>query len=100
MCRASHPMHAAARRDAHSTMTTHDEQTGPGDAARRSALDILLRRMQAESDFPALSEAIGDINRIASSDREGVNELSNHILKVFVFFFLLLLLVFVVFFFL
>ena len=39
--------------------------------------------MQAESDFPALSEAIGDINRIASSDREGVNELSNHILKDF-----------------
>ena len=64
-------------------MTTHDEQTGPGDAARQSALDILLRRMQAESDFPALSEAIGDINRIASSDREGVNELSNHILKDF-----------------
>ncbi|ODU99912.1 MAG: signal transduction protein [Thiobacillus sp. SCN 63-57] len=64
-------------------MTTHDEQTGPGDAARRNALDILLRRMQAESDFPALSEAIGDINRIASSDREGVNELSNHILKDF-----------------
>src|SRR3569832_1069044 len=83
MCRASHPVHAAARRDAHSTMTPHDEQTGPGDAARRSALDILLRRMQAESDFPALSEAIGDINRIASSAREGDNELSNHILKDF-----------------
>jgi len=64
-------------------MTMHDEQTGPSDAARQSALDILLRRMQAESDFPALSEAIGDINRIASSDREGVNELSNHILKDF-----------------
>jgi HD-like signal output (HDOD) protein len=64
-------------------MTTHDEQTGPGTAAGQSALDILLRRMQAESDFPALSEAISDINRIASSDREGVNELSNHILKDF-----------------
>src|SRR3569832_425415 len=83
MCRASHPMLAAASRDAHSTMTTQDEQTVPGDAARRSALDIQLRRMQAESDFPALSVAIGDIIRIASSDREGVNELSNHILKDF-----------------
>ncbi len=51
--------------------------------APHSALDILLRRMQTESDFPALSEAIGDINRIASSDREGVNELSNNILKDF-----------------
>ncbi|MCD6707395.1 MAG: HDOD domain-containing protein [Thiobacillus sp.] len=49
----------------------------------RSALDVLLRRMRTESDFPALSEAIGDINRIASSDREGVNELSNNILKDF-----------------
>ena len=48
-----------------------------------SALDILLRRMQTESDFPALSEAIGAINRIAASDREGVNELSNNILKDF-----------------
>ncbi len=54
-----------------------------GGEARQNALDTLLRRMQAESDFPALSEAIGDINRIASSDREGVNELSNNILKDF-----------------
>ena len=64
-------------------MTKHDEPVEPASEARQSALDILLRRMQSESDFPALSEAIGDINRIASSDREGVNELSNHILKDF-----------------
>ena len=64
-------------------MTLHDEQSEADGDARQSALDILLRRMQAESDFPALSEAIGDINRIASSDREGVNELSNHILRDF-----------------
>src|SRR5512139_54121 len=64
-------------------MTQRDEQPGPENETRQTALDILLRRMQAESDFPALSEAIGDINRIASSDREGVNELSNHILKDF-----------------
>ncbi len=62
-------------------MTQHDEQVEPGSEARQSALEVLLRRMQAESDFPALSEAIGDINRIASSDREGVNALSNHILR-------------------
>jgi HD-like signal output (HDOD) protein len=55
----------------------------PPPEAREGALDVLLRRMRTESDFPALSEAIGDINRIASSDREGVNELSNHILKDF-----------------
>ena len=50
---------------------------------RQGALNILLRRMQTESDFPALSEAISDINRIASSDREGVNALSNTILRDF-----------------
>ncbi len=50
---------------------------------RQTALDVLLQRMQTESDFPALSEAIGAINRIASSDTEGVNALSNNILKDF-----------------
>ena len=59
------------------------EMLAPAAGIRPSALDILLRRMQTESDFPALSEAIGAINRIASSDREGVNELSNNILKDF-----------------
>ncbi|MDO9221471.1 MAG: HDOD domain-containing protein, partial [Thiobacillus sp.] len=54
-----------------------------GGDAKSSALGVLLRRMQTESDFPALSEAIGAINRIASSDREGVNELSNNILRDF-----------------
>lgn len=54
-----------------------------GGEAREGTLDDLLRRMRTESDFPALSEAIGAINRIASSDREGVNELSNNILKDF-----------------
>ncbi len=64
-------------------MTKRDDQIEPDGEARQSALEVLLRRMQAESDFPALSEAIGDINRVASSDREGVNELSNHILRDF-----------------
>ena len=58
-------------------------QAESGAEAKPSALDVLLRRMQTESDFPALSEAIGAINRIASSDREGVNELSNNILRDF-----------------
>lgn len=58
-------------------------QPESGGDAKPSALNVLLRRMQTESDFPALSEAIGAINRIASSDREGVNELSNNILRDF-----------------
>jgi len=64
-------------------MRDEHELLEPVGEIRESALDILLRRMQTESDFPALSEAIGDINRIASSDREGVNELSNTILRDF-----------------
>lgn len=43
----------------------------------------LLRRIEAESDFPALSESVGAINRITASDRESVNQLSNTILKDF-----------------
>ncbi len=46
-------------------------------------LDRLLRRIEAESDFPALSESVGAINRITASDRESVNQLSNTILKDF-----------------
>lgn len=66
-------------------MTNPDEHAlpEPGGETRQRALDVLLQRMRAESDFPALSEAIGAINRIASSEREGVNELSNNILKDF-----------------
>ncbi|MDO9635595.1 MAG: HDOD domain-containing protein, partial [Thiobacillus sp.] len=49
--------------------------------AKPSPLEVLMRRMGSDSDFPALSEAIGAINRIASSETEGVNELSNSILR-------------------
>lgn len=65
-------------------MTPSERMPAAADStARPTALDILLQRMQTESDFPALSEAIGAINRIASSDTEGVNALSNTILKDF-----------------
>ncbi len=66
-------------------MQKNDEPLLPdlGGDGRLNALDILLRRTQSESDFPALSEAIGAINRITASDREGVNVLSNTILKDF-----------------
>jgi serine/threonine protein kinase len=54
-----------------------------GGAAKQSTLDFLLRRMRVKSDFPALSEAISTINRIAGSDNDSVNKLSNAILKDF-----------------
>ena len=52
-------------------------------AAKQSTLDFLLRRMRVKSDFPALSEAITTINRIAGSDNDSVSKLSNAILKDF-----------------
>ena len=64
-------------------MSNLDDDLTAGGDVRQSALNVLLRRMRVESDFPALSESIGAINRIASSDREGVGALSNNILKDF-----------------
>ncbi len=55
--------------------------TRSSDNSKQSTLDFLLRRMRHKSDFPALSEAISTINRLASSDAESVATLSNTILK-------------------
>lgn len=50
-------------------------------SSNQGTLDFLLRRMRHKSDFPALTESISAINRIASSDSESVTQLSNAILK-------------------
>lgn len=55
----------------------------PAAETSRSTLDFLLRRMRHKSDFPALSQAISAINRIAASDQESVSALSNVILRDF-----------------
>jgi serine/threonine protein kinase len=44
-------------------------------------LDFLLRRMRHKSDFPALSDAIGRIQRLTQSEHESLASLSNEILK-------------------
>jgi serine/threonine protein kinase len=51
------------------------------EGGKQSTLDFLLRRMRHKSDFPALSEAISTINRLAASEQESVSSLSNTILK-------------------
>lgn len=51
--------------------------------ARQSTIDFLLRRMRHKSDFPALSESVSTINKIAGSDKETIFNLSNSILKDF-----------------
>ncbi len=60
-------------------LTPESEPASP--SANQGTLDFLLRRMRHKSDFPALSESISTINRIASSESEGVTMLSNAILK-------------------
>ncbi len=57
--------------------------SGPQPAARASAgtLDFLLRRMRHKSDFPALSDSVLRIRRVASSDNESLTSLASEILK-------------------
>ena len=50
---------------------------------KQATLDFLLRRMRHKSDFPALSESVSSINKIAASETESINKLSNTILKDF-----------------
>jgi len=78
---------AALRFDSVAAMATALEgwlAAGDGsDAAPAShgTLDFLLRRMRHKSDFPALSDAVANIQRVAASDNESVNRLAAEILK-------------------
>ncbi len=60
-----------------------EDEPGPSGESRQSTLDFLLRRMRHKSDFPALSESVSAINRIANSETESITRLSNSILKDF-----------------
>lgn len=51
--------------------------------SKQATLDFLLRRMRHKSDFPALSESVSAINKMATSETESINKLSNSILKDF-----------------
>ncbi len=52
----------------------------PGKPAS-GALDFLLRRMRHNSDFPALSESVARIQRVANSENGNLDSLSGEILK-------------------
>jgi eukaryotic-like serine/threonine-protein kinase len=52
-----------------------------GEASRNSTLEFLLRRMRHKTDFPALTDAVGRIQRIVASEHESLNSLANEILK-------------------
>ena len=50
-------------------------------ASLNTTLDFLLRRMRHKSDFPALSQSIARVQRIASSEGESLATLAAEILK-------------------
>ena len=52
--------------------------SGPG---ANGTLDFLLRRMRHKSDFPALSDSVVRIQRVANSENESLASLSSEILK-------------------
>ena len=78
---------AASRFDNVAAMTNAlNGWLGAGDSsavapASHGTLDFLLRRMRNKSDFPALSDAVANIQRVAASDNESVNSLAAEILK-------------------
>ena len=55
----------------------------PSADPRQSTIDFLLRRMRHKSDFPALSESVGAITRLTSSETQSISDVSNTILKDF-----------------
>jgi serine/threonine protein kinase len=57
------------------------EAAGEGGSASNSTLEFLLRRMRHKSDFPALSDSVGRIQSMASSETESVGSVTNEILK-------------------
>ena len=57
------------------------ESAGAAPSSGNGTLDFLLRRMRHKSDFPALSDAVARIQRVAASDNESLNSLAAEILK-------------------
>jgi eukaryotic-like serine/threonine-protein kinase len=60
---------------------TIDRPADRGAHAQKDTLKFLLRRMRHKSDFPALSDSVSAINKLASSAGESVSSLASSILK-------------------
>ena len=52
-----------------------------GAAAANATLDFLLRRMKHRTDFPALSDSVSRIQRVANSEHHNLHSLADEILK-------------------
>ena len=60
-----------------------EDNGAPAATGKQATFDFLIRRMRHKTDFPALSESVSAINKIASSETESINKLSNSILRDF-----------------
>jgi serine/threonine protein kinase len=58
-----------------------DGSAAAAGSSGNSTLDFLLRRMRQKSDFPALSDSVGRIQGMASSESESIGSVTNEILK-------------------
>ncbi len=65
----------------HKALDTSASDSAAQAGKQNSTLEFLLRRMRNKSDFPALSESIGRIQSMASSEKESVGSVTNEILK-------------------
>ncbi len=59
------------------------DQISGDTSSSKGTIEFLLRRMQRQSDFPALSESIRTLNRLASSEEEDANRLASVIMSDF-----------------
>ncbi len=75
---------AAAFRDALQAWLSPAPSADEADAAAgnsNATLDFLLRRMRHKSDFPALSDSVARIQRVANSENQSIGSLAGEILK-------------------
>jgi len=74
---------AAAMKQALEDYLTPSGGNVPDDGPEQTPLAILIERMSRKSNFPALSQTIGTINRVAADSDESVQTLSSALLKDF-----------------
>jgi serine/threonine protein kinase len=65
----------------HDAALAGDANAATGNAPNSGTLEFLLRRMRHKSDFPALSDSVARIQRVANSENESLASLSSEILK-------------------
>ena len=74
-------MHAALWAWLHPPSVAGEAGDAEASADGSGTIEFLLRRMRHKSDFPALSESVVRIQRVATSDTESLASLSAEILK-------------------